>query len=41
MNNIPGVKTGLMNTIQVCDIMNCDTFICAKTAAEQIEEVYA
>ena len=39
--NIPGVKTAQFNTINVYDILNCDTFIMAKAAAEKIEEVYA
>lgn len=40
-SNIPGVKTALVNTINVYDILNCDTFIVAKGALEKIEEVYA
>lgn len=39
--NIPGVKTAQFNTINVYDILNCDTFIVAKAAAEKISEVYA
>ena len=39
--NIPGVKVALSNTINVYDILNCDSFIVAKAAAEKIEEVYA
>nr|MBQ4319029.1 50S ribosomal protein L4 [Clostridia bacterium] len=41
LNNIKGVKTAQFNTINVYDILNCDTFIMAKAAAEKIEEVYA
>ncbi len=41
LSNIPGVKVALYNTINVYDILNCDSFIVAKTAAEKIEEVYA
>ena len=41
LNNIQGVKTAQFNTINVYDILNCDTFIMAKAAAEKIEEVYA
>jgi len=41
MANIPGVKTALVNTLNVYDILNCDKFIVAKGAAEKIEEVYA
>ena len=40
-NNIPGVKVALTNTINVYDIMNCDSFVVAKAAAEKLEEVYA
>ena len=39
--NIEGVKTTQWNTINVYDILNCDTFIAAKEAVEKIEEVYA
>ena len=39
--NIPGVKTALVNTINVYDILNYDKFIGAKGALEKIEEVYA
>lgn len=39
--NIPGVKTALVSTINVYDILNCDKFIVAKSALEKIEEVYA
>lgn len=39
--NIPGVKTALVNTINVYDILNCNKFIVAKSALEKIEEVYA
>ena len=39
--NIPGVKVAFTNTINVYDILNCDSFIVAKAAAEKIEEVYA
>ncbi len=41
MANIPGVKTALVNTLNVYDILNCDKFIVAKGAAEKIQEVYA
>ncbi len=40
-SNIPGVKVALYNTINVYDILNCDSFIVAKGAAEKIQEVYA
>ena len=39
--NIPNVKTALYNTLNVYDILNCDSFIVAKAAVEKIEEVYA
>ena len=39
--NIEGVKTTQWNTINVYDILNCDTFIVAKEAVNKIEEVYA
>ncbi len=39
--NIEGVKTTQWNTINVYDILNCDTFIVAKDAVNKIEEVYA
>lgn len=34
--NIPGVKTALVNTLNVYDILNCDKFIVAKAAAEKL-----
>ena len=39
--NIPGVKTTLVNTLNVYDILNADKFIVVKDAVAQIEEVYA
>jgi len=39
--NIPGVKIAYTNTINVYDILNCDSFVVAKAAVEKIEEVYA
>ena len=39
--NIPGVKTAYVNTINVYDILNADSFVVAKEAAEKIGEVYA
>ena len=39
--NIPGVKTALVNTLNVYDIVNCNTFVVVKDAISQIEEVYA
>jgi len=39
--NIPGVKTALVNTLNVYDILNADKFIVVEGAVAQIEEVYA
>ena len=39
--NIEGVKTTLVNTLNVYDIMNCDNFIVTQEAMKKIEEVYA
>ena len=36
-----GTKVACVNTINVYDIMNCDSFVVAKAAAEKLEEVYA
>jgi large subunit ribosomal protein L4 len=38
--NIPGIKTALVNTLNVYDILNYDKFIVVKSALGQIEEVY-
>ena len=39
--NIEGVKTAYVNTINVYDILNCDSFIITKDAVNKVEEVYA
>ena len=39
--NIEGVKSTQWNTINVYDILNCDTLIVAQDAVAKIEEVYA
>ncbi len=39
--NIPGVKTGLVNTLNVVDILNHDKLILTKAALKKLEEVYA
>ena len=39
--NIDGVKVALVNTINVYDILNCDSLVVAQGAAESIQEVYA
>ena len=39
--NIAGVKTTLVTTLNVYDILNCDTVVVLKDAVSKIEEVYA
>jgi len=39
--NIKGVKTALVNTLNVYDVVNADKFIIIRDAVAQIEEVYA
>ena len=39
--NIAGVKVSLVNTLNVYDILNCDTLLVLKDAVAKIEEVYA
>lgn len=39
--NIPGVKTTIAGSLNVYDILNCDTFVVLKDAVTAIEEVYA
>jgi len=39
--NIPGVKTLLVNTLNVYDILKYEKFIITKEAVEKVEEVYA
>jgi len=39
--NIEGVKTAYVNTINVYDILNCDSFLITKDAVNKVEEVYA
>jgi len=38
--NIPDTKTALVNTINVFDILKCDSLVVTKAAAEKIQEVY-
>ena len=38
--NIPDVKTSLVNTINVFDILKYDSFLVTKAAVEKIQEVY-
>ena len=40
-NNIPGVKTTLVNTLNVYDILNHDNLVMTVDAVKKIEEVYA
>lgn len=40
-NNIPNVQTILVNTLNVYDILNHDSFIITKDAVRKVEEVYA
>lgn len=39
--NIPGVKTAVVGSLNVYDILDCDTFVVLKDAVTAIEEVYA
>ncbi len=39
--NIPGVRTTLVSTLNVYDILNADKFIIDKDAVAKLEEVYA
>lgn len=39
--NIPGVKTALVNTLNVFDILKYEKFIITKDAVSKVEEVYA
>jgi len=39
--NIPGIKTALVNTLNVYDILNYDKFVILKEAVPKVEEVYA
>ena len=39
-SNIPGVRTALVGSMNVYDIVNHDSFIITKEAVEKIEEVY-
>lgn len=41
MRNIAGVKVSLVNTLNVYDILNCDSMVVLKDAVSKIEEVYA
>ena len=39
--NTPGVKTAPVGTLNVYDILNCDSFVVMKDAVAKLEEVYA
>ena len=39
--NIAGAKVTLVSTLNVYDILNCDTIVVLKDAVTKIEEVYA
>ena len=39
-NNLEGVKTAYVNTINVLDILNYDKFIITQEAVKLVEEVY-
>ena len=41
VRNIEGAQVSLVNTLNVYDILNCDTFIVLKDAVAKIEEVFA
>ena len=40
-NNIQGVKTTFVGSLNVVDILNCDKFIISQDAVKLVEEVYA
>jgi len=40
-NNIEGVKTAFIGSMNVVDILNCDKMIIAQDAVKRVEEVYA
>ena len=40
-NNIQGVKTTFVGSLNVVDILNCDKFIISQDAVKRVEEVYA
>ena len=39
--NLAGVKSAGANSVNVYDVLNCDTLVMAKAAVEKLEEVYA
>ena len=40
-SNIPGVRTAIVTSMNVYDIINHGSFIATKEAVEKIEEVYS
>ena len=40
-NNIQGVSTAFVGSLNVVDILNCDKFIISQDAVKRVEEVYA
>lgn len=40
LSNIEGVKVTQWNTLNVYDILNCDSLVVAQDAANKIQEVY-
>ena len=40
-NNISGVKTTFVGSLNVVDILNCDKMIVSQDAVKRVEEVYA
>ncbi|MGM9645256.1 MAG: 50S ribosomal protein L4 [Eubacteriales bacterium] len=41
LSNIPGVKVAYANTLNVYDILDCNTIVFAQAAVSKVEEVYA
>ena len=41
LSNIPGVKVAYANTLNVYDILNCNTIVFAQAGVSKVEEVYA
>ena len=39
--NIPGVKTAIVGSLNVYDMLNCDKIVIVKSAVEKLQEVYA
>ena len=39
--NIPGVKTAVVGSLNVYDMLNCDKIVIVKSAVEKLQEVYA